>query len=133
MRFWPHFIRAFFTHGSFSLVVSFLISGSESEAVRLANNTEYGLASAVYSTDLTKAHRVANLVRAGQVGINCYSLFHAGPDCPWVGHKGSGFGYHSGPDGWRQFSMPKSLVHEGAVPTDTALMKELKTTLVSKL
>jgi len=110
-----------------------MTTGSESEAVRLANDTEYGLASAVYSSDLTKAHRVANLVRAGQVGINCYSLFHASPDCPWVGHKGSGFGYHSGPDGWRQFSMPKSLVHEGAVPTDTALMKQLKSTLVSKL
>lgn len=31
-------------------------------------------------------------------------------ECPWVGHKRSGFGYHSGADGWRQFSTPKSIV-----------------------
>jgi acyl-CoA reductase-like NAD-dependent aldehyde dehydrogenase len=101
--------------------------------VRLANFTEYGLAAAVYTTDLTKAHRVAKLVRAGQVGVNCAPLFHAPPACPWAGHKGSGFGYHSGADGWRQFSAPKSLVHEGAVPTDTALMADCKATLLSKL
>jgi acyl-CoA reductase-like NAD-dependent aldehyde dehydrogenase len=31
--------------------------------------------------------------------------------CPWVGHKSSGFGYHSGPEGFHQFSIPKSLVY----------------------
>jgi acyl-CoA reductase-like NAD-dependent aldehyde dehydrogenase len=51
-----------------------------------------------------------------QVGVNCYSMFHMQPECPWVGHKGSGFGYHSGADGWRQFSLPKSLVFEGPAP-----------------
>mmetsp|Transcript_15608 Transcript_15608/g.36313 ORF Transcript_15608/g.36313 Transcript_15608/m.36313 type:complete len:591 (-) Transcript_15608:510-2282(-) len=90
--------------------------GSEEEAVRLANDTEYGLASYVYTSDMAKAGRVAARVKAGQVGVNCYSLFHANVQCPWVGHKGSGFGYHSGPDGWRQFSLPKSLVFETPVP-----------------
>lgn len=86
--------------------------GSESEAVRLANDTEYGLAGCVYTTDLEKAGRVARKIRTGQVGINCYSLDHAHLACPWVGHKSSGFGYHSGMDGFRQFSVPKSLVYE---------------------
>jgi len=51
-----------------------------------------------------------------QVGVNCYTLEHMQPECPWVGHKGSGFGYHSGPDGWRQFSLPKSLIFEAPIP-----------------
>ena len=50
------------------------------------------------------------MVKAGQVGLNCYALDSAPPQCPWVGHKRSGFGYHSGADGWRQFSTPKSLI-----------------------
>ena len=42
---------------------------------------------------------------AGQVGVNCYPLDAAPLECPWVGHKRSGHGYHSGADGWRQFSV----------------------------
>ena len=84
--------------------------GSEAEAVRLSNDTEYGLAAYVYSQDLTKAARVAMGIKAGQVGINNWSLDAAPAACPWVGHKGSGMGYHSGMDGWRQFSIPKSLI-----------------------
>lgn len=57
--------------------------GTEEEAVKLANDTEYGLASYVYSGDLEKAARVARKVRAGQVGINCYSILAAQPKCPW--------------------------------------------------
>ena len=84
--------------------------------MRLANDTEYGLAAYVYTSDAAKARRVAAGIHAGQVGINCYSLFHAQPECPWAGHKGSGFGYHSGADGWRQFSVPKSFVYTVALP-----------------
>jgi len=57
--------------------------GSEAEAIKLANDTEYGLASYVYSGDLEKAARVARKIRSGQVGINCYSLVAAQPKCPW--------------------------------------------------
>lgn len=85
-------------------------NGSEEEAVRLSNDTEYGLAAYVYSQDLTKASRVAMGIKAGQVGINNWSMNEAPAGCPWVGQKGSGFGYHSGADGWRQFSVPKSLI-----------------------
>lgn len=85
--------------------------GSEAEAVRLANNSIYGLTACVYTSDIAKAGRVAAKIRAGQIGINNWPLANAPPDCPWVGHKKSGFGFHSGFDGWRQFSVPKSLVY----------------------
>jgi len=84
--------------------------GSESEAVRLANDTEYGLGSCVYTQDLKKANRIADLIDAGQVGINCYPMDFMTVQCPWVGHKQSGFGYHSGMDGCLQFSIPKTIV-----------------------
>mmetsp|Transcript_24944 Transcript_24944/g.54396 ORF Transcript_24944/g.54396 Transcript_24944/m.54396 type:complete len:478 (-) Transcript_24944:79-1512(-) len=103
---------------TFGPVVSLAtFDGSEEEAVRLANDTEYGLASCVYTKDMKRATRVARRINSGQVGINCYSLDNAHLACPWVGHKSSGFGYHSGRDGWRQFSVPKSLVFvPGAAP-----------------
>jgi acyl-CoA reductase-like NAD-dependent aldehyde dehydrogenase len=107
------------TNETFGPVVALAaFDGSEAEAVKLANDTEYGLASYVYTGDMQRAGRVSSRIRAGHVGINCYSLFHANAACPWVGHKGSGFGYHSGPDGWRQFSVPKSVVFEGPVPPE---------------
>lgn len=90
--------------------------GSEEEATKLANDTEYGLASYVYTSDLDKGARVARKIRSGQVGINCYSLVAAQPKCPWVGHKSSGFGAHSGMDGFRSFSVPKSLVFTTNAP-----------------
>jgi len=102
------------------LVVITEFDGSEAEGVRLANDSEFGLAAYVYSQDLSKARRVAMDIKAGQVGINNWSLGKAPLRCPWVGAKGSGFGFHSGTDGWRQFSVPKSLIFDevGMVPDD---------------
>ena len=90
--------------------------GSEEDAVLLANDTEYGLSSSVYSADMDKAQRVASSIDAGQVGINCYALENLNVGCPWVGHKQSGYGYHSGPEGFHQFSVPKTLVFSTPVP-----------------
>jgi acyl-CoA reductase-like NAD-dependent aldehyde dehydrogenase len=84
--------------------------GTEETAIQLANDTEYGLASCVYSKDLEKARRVASRINAGQVGINCYALENMNVACPWVGHKSSGFGFHSGQEGFHNFSVPKSLI-----------------------
>ena len=90
---------------TFGPVVSIAaFDGSEQEAVRLSNDTEYGLASYVYTNDLQKGSRVGRKIRSGQVGINCYSIVCAQSKCPWVGHKGSGMGSHSGMDGFRSFS-----------------------------
>ncbi|KAL1523911.1 hypothetical protein AB1Y20_018830 [Prymnesium parvum] len=84
--------------------------GGEESAVALANDSEYGLSACVYSEDIERAARVAARLHAGQVGINNWPLENAPLQCPWVGHKKSGFGFHSGADGWRQFSVPKSII-----------------------
>lgn len=57
--------------------------GTEEKAVELANDTEYGLCSYVYTGDLARGARVARRFRSGQVGVNCYSIAAAQPACPW--------------------------------------------------
>lgn len=100
------------TFGPVVAISSF--DGTEKSAVALANDTEYGLAAYVYTRDLEKARRVGKGIKAGQIGINNWSMMKAPTACPWVGHKGSGHGFHSGTDGWRQFSVPKSLIFNEA-------------------
>ncbi len=81
--------------------------GDEGEAVRLANDTPYGLGANVYTRDLERGRRVARSIRSGQVGVNRYLA--ATSKAPWVGARQSGFGYLGGIDGARQFTVPKSI------------------------
>ena len=59
-----------------------------------ANQSEYGLAAAVWTRDISKAHQVANKLRAGTVWINCYNVFDA--SLPFGGYKQSGWGREMG-------------------------------------
>ncbi len=93
---------------TFGPVVSLCsFDGAEDEAVRLANDTSYGLGANVYTADLERGRRVARRIRSGQVGINRYLGGVGG--APWVGARQSGFGFIGGVDGHRQFTLPKSI------------------------
>ncbi|MGO9471041.1 MAG: aldehyde dehydrogenase family protein [Isosphaeraceae bacterium] len=64
------------------------------EVIERANTTDYGLAAAVWTRDLKKAHAVADRIRAGTVWINCYDVFDAA--APFGGFKTSGIGRELG-------------------------------------
>ena len=74
----------------FGPVLSTIGFETEDEAIKLANETSYGLAAAVYTHDLDAAFRVARALRAGTVGVNAYS--EGDITTPFGGYKQSGFG-----------------------------------------
>ncbi|MFF3374677.1 aldehyde dehydrogenase family protein [Streptomyces sp. NPDC002680] len=81
---------------------------SEDEAVQLANSTPYGLASGVQTTNLARAHRVANRLQAGIVWVNDWAMLD--PAIPFGGVKDSGFGREYGPEALAAYTKVKSVV-----------------------
>jgi aldehyde dehydrogenase (NAD+) len=77
------------------------------EVVERANRTEYGLAAAVWTRDVGKAHAIANRVRAGTVWVNCYDVFDAA--APFGGFKQSGIGRELGEYGLQQYTEIKTV------------------------
>jgi gamma-glutamyl-gamma-aminobutyraldehyde dehydrogenase len=74
----------------FGPVLSVLTFSDAGEAVRLANDTDYGLAAAVWTSDLSAAHRISRALRAGTVWVNCYE--EGDYSVPFGGVKLSGHG-----------------------------------------
>jgi len=77
------------------------------EVVERANKTMYGLAAAVWTRDIGKAHAIANSVRAGTVWVNCYDVFDAA--APFGGFKQSGIGRELGEYGLQQYTEVKTV------------------------
>ncbi|WP_217239537.1 aldehyde dehydrogenase family protein [Streptomyces sp. AC555_RSS877] len=80
---------------------------SEDEVVRVANDTIYGLAGAVWTSDEGKAARVAGRLRLGTVWINDYHPYV--PQAEWGGFKQSGFGRELGPSGLAEYRETKHI------------------------
>ncbi|MDE0959098.1 MAG: aldehyde dehydrogenase family protein, partial [Planctomycetota bacterium] len=86
---------------TFGPVACVLEVSDDQEAIDRANNTPYGLGASVFGSS-ERAHQIARQLTAGMVGINKGCGGASGT--PWVGAKQSGYGYHSGRDGHRQFA-----------------------------
>jgi aldehyde dehydrogenase (NAD+) len=78
----------------FGPVVCAIPFKDESDVIRQANNTIYGLSAGVWTRDVSKAHRIARSVRAGTVWVNCYNQLD--PISSFGGYKQSGFGRELG-------------------------------------
>lgn len=80
---------------------------NESDAIRIANDTPYGLAAAVWTRDIFKAFRVVKAVRAGIVWVNHMQPTYV--EAPWGGYKQSGFGRELGPWGMEEYLETKQV------------------------
>lgn len=80
---------------------------TEEEAIALANDTAYGLAAAVYTTNISRALHVSKRLEAGAVGVNM--VFQPTPQLPFGGVKQSGYGREAGEEGIREYLETKSI------------------------
>ncbi|MCH9662979.1 MAG: aldehyde dehydrogenase family protein [Gammaproteobacteria bacterium] len=91
----------------FGPVLAVMTFAGEDEAIRLANNTCYGLSAGLWTEDLSRAHRVAAAIQSGVVHVNCYG--GAPVTMPLGGVKQSGNGYDKSPHALDKFVNLKSI------------------------
>jgi betaine-aldehyde dehydrogenase len=91
----------------FGPVAAVIPFSNEAEAIRIANDTPYGLAAAVWSRDIFKAFRVVKALRAGIVWVNHMQPTYV--EAPWGGYKQSGFGRELGPWGIEEYLETKQV------------------------
>jgi aldehyde dehydrogenase (NAD+) len=91
----------------FGPVMSVIPFKTVDEVVKRANHTAYGLAAAVWTRDIKKAHAIADSVRAGTVWVNCYNVLDS--RAPFGGFKQSGIGRELGEYGLQQYTEVKTV------------------------
>jgi acyl-CoA reductase-like NAD-dependent aldehyde dehydrogenase len=96
----------------FGPVVVAIPFDTEEEAVVMANDSQFGLAGAVWTNNVARAHRVASQVQAGTFWINTYKVINVAS--PFGGYKGSGYGRSSGTDALHEYTQTKSVWVETA-------------------
>ncbi len=104
----------------FGPVLAAMTFRTPTEAVELANNTVYGLASCVWSENINVALHVAAQIKAGVVWVNCTNLFDAA--CGFGGYRESGYGREGGREGLLEYMEPKWLKRapKVAAPSESA-------------
>lgn len=91
----------------FGPVMSIIKFRKLDEVIERANNTSYGLAAAVWTRDISKAHAIADNVKAGTVWVNCFHVFDAA--APFGGFKQSGIGREMGEYALQQYTEVKTV------------------------
>ena len=91
----------------FGPVLSIIPYDTEEDAIKIANDSVYGLAGSVWTTDVPKGIEISQKIRTGTYGINWYAF---DPGSPFGGYKNSGIGRECGPEGVEHFCQLKSVL-----------------------
>jgi aldehyde dehydrogenase (NAD+) len=91
----------------FGPVIAVIPYDTEDDAVRIANDSVYGLAGSVFTTDNEKAMKIAGKIRTGTYAVNMYAF---DPGAPFGGYKNSGIGRENGPEGIDAYCEKKSVL-----------------------
>ncbi len=97
----------------FGPVLTVLRYTDEADAIRIANDSDYGLAGSVWTADVAHGLQIAGEIRTGTYGINMYQL---DTSAPFGGFKQSGIGREFGPEGLSQYTEVQSTVTAGELP-----------------
>lgn len=97
---------------TFGPVIGVMKFRTVEEAIRLANDSQYGLSASVWSQDPQKAEHIARQIQAGSVNINDHLMSHGMPETPWGGFKESGLGRTHGDQGFLEMTQPKVIIHD---------------------
>jgi acyl-CoA reductase-like NAD-dependent aldehyde dehydrogenase len=98
--------------GPFITVTTF---ADDDEALEIANGVKYGLGSGLWTSNLSRAHKIAREINAGMVWINSYKVVH--PGSPFGGVGESGYGREMGFEAMREYTQPKSVWVNVDAPT----------------
>jgi acyl-CoA reductase-like NAD-dependent aldehyde dehydrogenase len=98
------------TDETFGPVIPIMKVRDEEEAIRLANDSRYGLDASVWSKDLARGARIARRIQSGAVCVNDVMVNFAIPEIPMGGVKESGVGHRHGPDGIRKYCAKQAVV-----------------------
>ncbi|HEX5402508.1 MAG TPA: aldehyde dehydrogenase [Pseudonocardiaceae bacterium] len=91
----------------FGPVLSIIPYDTEDDAIAIANDSVYGLAGSVWTTDVPHGIEISQQIRTGTYAINWYAF---DPCCPFGGYKNSGIGRENGPEGVEHFTQQKSVL-----------------------
>ncbi len=98
------------TEETFGPLIPIMRVRDANEAIRLANDSDYGLSASIYTRDLRRGEQLARRIESGDVAINRPQMVFGTPSLPMGGVKQSGIGRRNGPEGLLRFVRPQSIL-----------------------
>ena len=93
----------------FGPVLSVMKADDETEAIKIANSTEFGLVGGIFTSDIDAAHRAARQIKAGQIFVN--EWFAGGVETPFGGYCKSGYGREKGREALFNYVQTKNIAY----------------------